>query len=160
MKKKKKNKKEEKIIQQPVTVEEPIQEIKTEEDFFDRKIIFWVSFGLILLVSLGLRLTLIEFPLWYDEGCSIATAVNSFPAGITDYLWNRDLQHTPMYFYILHYIMQFFGDGVVVLRLSSLIVSMALLPLTYIVTEKVSSSALFYRNSYVSLRYIIGTLVL
>ena len=145
MKKKKRNKTAEKVVQEPIKVEqqeqeqEQEQEVKTAEDFFSGKYIFWISFGLILLLSLGLRLTLIQFPLWYDEGCSIATAVNSFPAGITDYLWNRDLQHTPLYFYILHYIMQFFGDGVVVLRLSSLIVSMALLPLTYIVTEKVSS---------------------
>ncbi|MCR5265510.1 MAG: glycosyltransferase family 39 protein [Cyanobacteria bacterium RUI128] len=105
----------------------------------ENKAAFWIVFGVIILVSLGLRLTLIEFPLWYDEGCSIAAAIKSFPAGITDYLWNHDLMHTPFYFYILHYIMQFFGDSVVVLRVSSLLVSMALLPITYIVTEKLSS---------------------
>ena len=109
------------------------------EDILDKKNIFWICFGVIILISLGLRLTLINFPLWYDEGCSIATAVNSFPVGINDYLWNHDLQHTPFYFYILHYIMQIFGDGVVILRISSLIVSMALLPVTYIVTEKLAS---------------------
>ena len=99
----------------------------------------WVIFGLILLFSLGIRLTIIQFPLWYDEGCSIATAVQSFPHGINNYLWTHDLQHTPLYFYILHFIMKIFGDSIIVLRLSSIIVSMALLPLTYIVTEKLSS---------------------
>ena len=105
----------------------------------ENKITFWSVFGLIIILSLGLRLTLIEFPLWYDEGCSVATAIKSFPIGINNYLWSYDFQHTPFYFYILHFIMQFFGDSVVVLRVSSLIVSMALLPVTYIVTEKLAS---------------------
>lgn len=143
MKKKKKNKVEEKTINKPVNAENKLDAKEEKQNntnnFLNDKSSFWMCFGFILLLSLGLRLTLIEFPLWYDEGCSIAAAINTFPAGITDYLWNHDLQHTPLYFYILHFIMQIFGDGVVVLRLSSLIVSMALLPLTYIVTEKVSS---------------------
>lgn len=105
----------------------------------ENKKIFWAVFGLIILFGIILRLTIIQFPLWYDEGCSIATAINSFPAGINNYLWTHDLQHTPLYFYILHFIMNIFGDSIVVLRLSSIIVSAALLPLTYIVTEKVSS---------------------
>ena len=109
------------------------------DKILDNKYGFWICFILILLLGLGLRLTLIDFPLWYDEGCSIAAAIKSFPLGINDYLWNHDLQHTPLYFYILHFIMQFFGDSVVVMRVSSLIVSMALLPVTYIVTEKLSS---------------------
>ncbi|MCM1265553.1 MAG: glycosyltransferase family 39 protein [Candidatus Gastranaerophilales bacterium] len=104
------------------------------------KWLFWTVFAVIIILGLGLRLSIIHFPLWYDEGCSIATAINSFPAGINDYLWNHDLQHTPFYFYILHYIMQFFGDSEVVLRVSSLIVGIALLPVTYIVAEKLSSS--------------------
>lgn len=105
----------------------------------ENKVLFWSVFAVIILVGLVLRLTIINYPLWYDEGCSIATAINSFPAGINDYLWNHDLQHTPFYFYILHFIMQWFGDSEVVLRGSSLIVAMMLLPLTYIVTEKLSS---------------------
>ncbi|GEM_PF-1038061 len=109
------------------------------DKIFDNKKVFWTIFGLIILVSLGLRLTLINFPLWYDEGCSIATAINSFPGGITKYLWTHDLQHTPMYFYILHFIMKIFGSGIVALRLSSLVVSILLLPVTFIVAEKLSS---------------------
>lgn len=114
-------------------------EHKPEHSIFDNKKVFWICFGLIMVLSLGLRLTLINFPLWYDEGCSVATAVNSFPVGINDYLWTHDLQHTPLYFYLLHFIMQIFGDGVVILRVSSLIVSMLLLPLTFIVARKISS---------------------
>ena len=112
---------------------------KIMDKITENKVVFWTVFGIILLISLGLRLTLVEFPLWYDEGCSVATAIKSFPFGINDYLWNHDLMHTPLYFYILHFIMQFFGDSTVVLRVSSLIVSMALLPVTYIVAEKLSS---------------------
>jgi len=109
------------------------------KNFTKDKIIFWCAFGLILILALALRLSIIHFPLWYDEGCSIAAAINSFPSGINNYLWNYDYQHTPFYFYILHYIMQFFGDSEFVLRFSSVIVSMALLPLIYIVTSKLSS---------------------
>lgn len=113
------------------------------EKFIDKitenKVLFWSVFAVIILVGLVLRLTIIDYPLWYDEGCSVATAINSFPGGINDYLWNHDLQHTPFYFYILHFIMQWFGDSEIVLRASSLIVAMMLLPLTYIVTEKLSS---------------------
>lgn len=105
----------------------------------ENKNVFWLVFGLIILVGLVLRLTIIDYPLWYDEGCSIATAINTLPSGINDYLWNHDLQHTPFYFYILHYIMQSFGDSEVVLRGSSLVVAMMLLPLTYVVTEKLSN---------------------
>lgn len=112
---------------------------KFMEEFNKGKGLFWLIFGVIIAIGLALRLSIIEFPLWYDEGCSIATAINSFPVGINDYLWNHDLQHTPFYFYILHYIMKFFGDSELVLRTSSLVVAMALLPLTYIVTSKLSS---------------------
>ena len=101
---------------------------------------FVACFALIILGGLWLRLSIINFPIWYDEGCSIATAINSFPTGINNYLWNYDFQHTPFYFYILHYIMQFFGDSEFILRISSVIISMLLLPLTYIVTTKLSSS--------------------
>ena len=124
------------------TVKKSSSKPKQEENkpsILDNKIVFWSLFGLIIVLSLALRFTLIHFPLWYDEGCSIATAINTFPSGINNYLWTHDLQHTPLYFYILHFIMQFFGDSVVVLRVSSLIVSMALLPVTYIVTKKLSS---------------------
>lgn len=145
-KKSNKNKAVKKAVNEDTAKKESVKKsqnkAKKEENttnILDNKIVFWSLFGLIVIISLALRLTLVEFPLWYDEGCSIATAINTFPAGINNYLWTHDLQHTPLYFYILHFIMQFFGDSVVVLRVSSLLVSMALLPVTYIVTEKLSS---------------------
>lgn len=113
---------------------------KIFENLSKGNILFVTCFALIILGGLWLRLSIINFPIWYDEGCSIATAINSFPTGINNYLWNYDFQHTPFYFYILHYIMQFFGDSEFILRISSVIISMLLLPLTYIVTTKLSSS--------------------
>lgn len=113
---------------------------KIFENLNKGNILFVACFALIILGGLWLRLSIINFPIWYDEGCSIATAINSFPTGINNYLWNYDFQHTPFYFYILHYIMQFFGDSEFILRISSVIISMLLLPLTYIVTTKLSSS--------------------
>lgn len=113
---------------------------KIFENLNKGNILFVACVALIILGGLWLRLSIINFPIWYDEGCSIATAINSFPTGINNYLWNYDFQHTPFYFYILHYIMQFFGDSEFILRISSVIISMLLLPLTYIVTTKLSSS--------------------
>ena len=113
---------------------------KIFENLNKGNILFVACVALIILGGLWLRLSIINFPIWYDEGCSIATAINSFPTGINNYLWNYDFQHTPFYFYILHYIMQFFGDSEFILRISSVIISMLLLPLTYIVTIKLSSS--------------------
>lgn len=112
---------------------------KIFENINKGNILFAICFALIIIGALWLRLSIIHFPIWYDEGCSIATAIKSFPTGINDYLWNYDYQHTPFYFYILHYIMQFFGDSEFTLRISSVIISMLLLPLTYIVTTKLSS---------------------
>lgn len=112
---------------------------KIFENINKGNILFAVCFALIIIGALWLRLSIIHFPIWYDEGCSIATATKSFPTGINDYLWNYDYQHTPFYFYILHYIMQFLGDSEFTLRISSVIISMLLLPLTYIVTTKLSS---------------------
>ena len=113
---------------------------KIFENLNKGNILFVAYFALIILGGLWLRLSIINFPIWYDEGCSIATAINSFPTGINNYLWNYDFQHTPFYFYILHYIMQFFGDSEFILRISSVIISMLLLPVTYIVMTKLSSS--------------------
>ena len=47
------------------------------EEFNKAKKLFWLIFGVIIAVGLGLRLSIIQFPLWYDEGCSIATAIFS-----------------------------------------------------------------------------------
>ena len=44
----------------------------------ENKVLFWSVFAVIILVGLVLRLTIINYPLWYDEGCSVATAINSF----------------------------------------------------------------------------------
>ena len=100
---------------------------------------FWVVFALIFLVGILFRLLLIKLPLWYDEGCSWLIASKSFPAGINSYLLNADFQHTPLYFYYLHFWMKFFGESDISLRLSSLIPSAFIIPLVYVVTKQISS---------------------
>ena len=116
-KKSNKNKAVKKAVNEDTAKKESVKKsqnkAKKEENttnILDNKIIFWSLFGLIVIISLALRLTLVEFPLWYDEGCSIATAINTLPAGINNYLWTHDLQHTPLYFYILHFIFVYFKN--------------------------------------------------
>ena len=100
---------------------------------------FLLGFALVLIVGILFRLLLIKLPLWYDEGCSWLVASKSFPFGINDFLFNKDFQHTPLYFYYLHFWMKLFGQSDVALRLSSLIPSFFVLPLVYIVAKQISN---------------------
>ncbi|MBR6163219.1 glycosyltransferase family 39 protein [bacterium] len=100
---------------------------------------FWIIFSLVLVVGLALRLLLINTPLWYDEACSWLAASKSFPSGINDFLLNHDFQHTPLYFYYLHFWMKFFGNSDISLRLSSLLPSLFILPLVYLTARQITS---------------------
>lgn len=102
---------------------------------------FWFAFALVLIVGILVRLLLIQLPLWYDEGCSWLAASKSFPSGINDFLFNKDFQHTPLYFYYLHFWMKLFGQSDIALRLSSLIPSFFVLPLIYIVAKQISNKS-------------------
>ena len=98
----------------------------------------WFVFAVVILTGFLFRLLLIQLPLWYDEGCSWLAASKSFPFGINDFLFNKDFQHTPLYFYYLHFWMKLFGQSDIALRLSSLIPSFFVLPLVYIVARQIS----------------------
>ena len=104
-----------------------------------------LSVVILVIIGLCLRLLYINSALWYDEACSWTTAVKSFPTGIMNNLLEFDLQHTPLYFFLLHFWIQLFGDGEITMRVLSLIFAIATIPLTYIVTKKISTenNALF-----------------
>ena len=94
---------------------------------------------LVILVAVGLRLMFIETPFWYDEACSWATAIQAFPKGILGNLNNVDLQHTPLYFFILHFWMKIFGDSEISIRSLSLIFGVATIPMVYFVANKITT---------------------
>ena len=83
-----------------------------------------------------MRVAVSNVPLWYDEGHSILVAIKNFPFGINDFLFTKDYQHTPFYFYFLHFWLKIFGTNEIVTRLSSVIFGVATIPLTYIVGKK------------------------
>ena len=102
---------------------------------------FWAAFISIVVIGIIFRLLLINLPLWYDEGCSWLIASKPFPSGINDYLFNKDFQHTPLYFYYLHFWIKLFGQTDIAMRLSSLIPSLFAIPLVYLVGKQISSKA-------------------
>ena len=94
--------------------------------------------GLLAIFTIGfiLRLLYINTDFWYDEACSWFSAMQNFPLGIMDNLLNLDLQHTPVYFFLLHFWMKIFGDGEIAIRTLSLIFGVFSVPMAYIVTKK------------------------
>ena len=103
-----------------------------------RKLLYGIWFILIML-TIGLRIVYVNSALWYDEACSWYTAKQDFPFGIIDNLLNLDLQHTPLYFFLLHFWMKIFGNGEIALKSLSLIPSALTIPLTYIIVRKLTS---------------------
>ena len=96
---------------------------------------------LLCLVAFGLRFLFIDNPLWYDEACSWVTSTDS--AGIMHNLLNVDLQHTPLYFVLLKFWINIFGQSEVAMRALSLIFGILTVPLSYIVGKKISKNAFF-----------------
>ncbi len=94
---------------------------------------------LLVLFGLELRVAISNVPLWYDEGHSVLVAIKDFPFGINQFLFTKDFQHTPFYFYFLHFWIKIFGGSEVLMRMSSAIFGIATIPLTYIVGKKLYS---------------------
>ena len=101
-----------------------------------RKYYVPILLGLITLFGLELRVAISNCPMWYDEGHSILVAVQQFPFGIDNFLFTKDFQHTPFYFYFLHFWLKIFGTSEILLRFSSVIFGVATIPLTYVVAKK------------------------
>ena len=99
-------------------------------NLLSRKYLFLIM-GLLILIGLELRLVFIDLPLWYDEAQSVLIAKMSFPFEINKYLLNIDMQHTPLYFYLLHFWINIFGENDIALRVLSLIFSLATIPCIY-----------------------------
>lgn len=103
-------------------------------------IISIISFVIIMIVAVVLRCMFLHTDVWYDEACSWFTAKQSFPGGIINNLLTRDLQHTPLYFFILHFWMKIFGEGEVAMRTLSIIFGIASVPLVFTAAKKITNT--------------------
>ena len=101
-----------------------------------------ISIVLFFVVFIGIRFLYLNTTLWYDEACSWYSASQNFPFGILDNLLTLDLQHSPLYFFVLHFWMKIFGQGELALRLLSLIFGVLSVPLAYVVARKISSKTI------------------
>ena len=101
-----------------------------------RKYYLQIFIFLLILLGIELRVAISNVPLWYDEGHSILVSIKSFPFGINEFLFTKDYQHTPFYFYFLHFWLKLFGSNEIMVRMSSVIFGIATIPLTYIVGRK------------------------
>lgn len=111
------------------------------EGYMDKKKIF---IGIIIIAlaitTIALRIMYVNTDLWYDEACSWFTAKQSFPAGIMDNLLHTDLQHTPIYFFILHFWMKIFGNSEIAIKSLSLLFGIGTVPLVYTATRKLTDN--------------------
>ncbi len=114
-----------------------------QRGYMDKKKIVSILFFIIVAVgAVLLRLAYVDTALWYDEACSWFTASQKFPMGILDNLFHLDLQHTPLYFFLLHFWMKVFGDGEVALRILSIIFGVAAIPMSYVIARKLMANSL------------------
>lgn len=108
----------------------------------------WVFLFIVIAMAVVLRFVYIDIPLWYDEACSWFTAIQKFPFGIIDNLLTLDLQHTPLYFFALHFWMKMFGDTEVMLRVFSLIFGVGTVPLVYFLQKNLNKTNCDNFNRY------------
>lgn len=104
-----------------------------------KSILIFVVLG---IFAIALRVAYVDTSLWYDEACSWFTAKQAFPVGIIDNLMHIDLQHTPLYFFLLHFWMKIFGDSEAAIKSLSVIFSIGSVPLVYTATRKLTTKAL------------------
>ena len=113
--------------------------------FFNKSsLITLFIFVLLLIIGITYRALFLHAAFWYDEACSWATAICDFPYGIMNNLLNVDLQHTPLYFFLLHFWIKLFGDSEFAIRFLSFLFGIASLPLVYVVARKLSSKILAF----------------
>ena len=92
---------------------------------------YW--FLLILLLALVLRVPQLDFqPLWWDEGYSVFFATRDFPTMLARTAIDI---HPPLYYALMQVWMLAFGTNVVALRLLSVIIGVASVPLIYLVSK-------------------------
>src|SRR4051794_18591684 len=97
---------------------------------------------LMLVFGLSLFLRLININkgggLWDDEMISFYEAKQSFPFGILNMLYQGN-SHVPLYFFLLHFWIKFFGQSDTILRLLSVLFGTLTVLACYLVGKELSS---------------------
>ena len=88
-----------------------------------------------------MRYLYLDCPLWYDEACSRAVATDK--SGIMNNLINIDLQHSPLYFVLLKFWINIFGQSEFVMRSLSFVFGIMTVVLSYVVAKKISPKPLY-----------------
>ncbi len=96
----------------------------------NKKLLYPIILCLLTVIGFLLRLDSIGTKLASDELATVVTASQSFPIGITEALMTKNL-HAPLFYYILHFWMKLFGDGLWVVRIPSLIFGTFCIPVGY-----------------------------
>lgn len=105
----------------------------------------YVILAVITLVALFIRMLNIDKPygLWYDEMLTYTFSSSSFPFGLIKTLSRFDF-HMPLYYVYVHFWMKFFGSGDTVLRYSSLIWGVMIVPAFFWLGKTYKSKNLGY----------------
>ncbi len=105
---------------------------------FIKKYSIFIWLMLITLLGLFLRLKTGLINLANDEVATVATATQSFPAGILNALETKNL-HAPLFYFILHFWIRLFGEDIFILRLLPVILGTACIPLAYLCAKELFS---------------------
>ena len=97
----------------------------------------WHVETLIILLALVLRVIQLDYqPLWWDEGYSVFFATRDF---LTMLARTAVDIHPPFYYVLMQIWILLFGQSVVILRLLSVVIGIATIPLIYIVGRQLFS---------------------
>ena len=97
-------------------------------------LLFITIIGFILRLKIGLC------NLANDEIATVVTSTQSFPTGILNALQTKNL-HAPLFYFILHFWIKFFGEEIEILRLLPVILGTLCIPLAYICGKNLHSKA-------------------
>lgn len=97
-------------------------------------LLFITIIGFILRLKIGLC------NLANDEIATVVTSTQSFPTGILNALQTKNL-HAPLFYFILHFWIKFFGEETDILRLLPVILGTLCIPLAYICGKNIHSKA-------------------
>ena len=93
---------------------------------------------IITFIGFFLRLKIGLANLANDEVATVATAAQSFPAGILNALETKNL-HAPLFYFILHFWIKLFGEDIFILRLLPIILGTACIPIAYMCAKELHS---------------------
>ena len=105
----------------------------------NNKIIKGLFIFIVIVLTVVLRVLYIDCDFWYDEACSWFSAIQEFPVGIMKNLMTLDMQHTPLYFFLLHFWIKIFGDGEIAIRSLSVIFGILTVPVVYVAASKITN---------------------